>query len=160
MFRDALRAVRLVGAAMASADFDVERLAARAGEGGTTLTELADHLVREHGIPFRTAHAIVARLLKAYREQPATPLGRVLADASADLLGAPLEYSDEAIARVLSPRHFVEVRKTHGGPAPSETARAIEASRRGLESDRAWLDRALQGTRAAASRLSERARAL
>ena len=38
---------------------------ARAGEGGTTLTELADTLVRDHGLPFRTAHAIAARLLKA-----------------------------------------------------------------------------------------------
>ena len=28
------------------------RLEARAAEGGTTLTELADHLVREHGMPF------------------------------------------------------------------------------------------------------------
>ena len=33
------------------------RLAARAGDGGTTLTELADTLVRDHGLPFRSAHA-------------------------------------------------------------------------------------------------------
>ena len=45
MFRDALRAVRLVAAAMQTAEFDPERLEARAGEGGTTLTELADTLV-------------------------------------------------------------------------------------------------------------------
>jgi argininosuccinate lyase len=160
MFRDALRAVTLVGAAMKTADFDVERLAARAGEGGTTLTELADHLVREHGIPFRTAHGIAARLLKVLREQPTTPLGAMLAEVSADLLGAPLDYSDEAIAKILSPRHFVEVRRTHGGPAPSETARALDASRRQLASDRAWLGRALEGTAAAATRLAERARAL
>ena len=48
MFRDATRAVTLLAAAMRLADFDVERLAARAGVGGTTLTELADTLVRDH----------------------------------------------------------------------------------------------------------------
>ena len=30
----------------------------------------------------------------------------------------------------MSPRHFVEVRTTHGGPAPSETGRAIAESKR------------------------------
>ena len=49
MFRDATRTVTLVAAAMRGADFDVARLAARAGDGGTTLTELADTLVRDTG---------------------------------------------------------------------------------------------------------------
>ena len=50
MFRDALRAVRLVAAAMQTAEFDPVRLEARAAEGGTTLTELADTLSRDHGV--------------------------------------------------------------------------------------------------------------
>src|SRR3954468_15039487 len=46
MFRDATRAVKLVAAAMSSAEFDPKALEARAGDGWTTLTELADTLVR------------------------------------------------------------------------------------------------------------------
>ncbi len=39
----------------------------------------------------------------------------------------------------MSPRHFVQVRTTHGGPAPSETGRAIGESQRKLQTDReAW----------------------
>src|SRR6266567_4687522 len=38
MFRDATRAVRLVAAALATAEFDAERLEARAADGWTTLT--------------------------------------------------------------------------------------------------------------------------
>jgi hypothetical protein len=39
----------------------------------------------------------------------------------------------------MSPKHFVEVRKTHGGPAPSETSRAIADSARLMQRDRdAW----------------------
>jgi argininosuccinate lyase len=70
MFHDATRMVTLIAAAMRLADFNVDRLAARAGEGGTTLTELADTLVRDHGLPFRSAHAISALLLKARTEDP------------------------------------------------------------------------------------------
>src|SRR5438477_4639045 len=58
MFRDATRTVKLVAAAMRTAEFDAERLEARAGDGWATLTELADTLVRDHGLPFRLAHAI------------------------------------------------------------------------------------------------------
>jgi hypothetical protein len=39
----------------------------------------------------------------------------------------------------MSPQHFVNVRRTYGGPAPEETGRAAAASRRQLDSDRdAW----------------------
>jgi argininosuccinate lyase len=160
MFRDALRAVTLVAAAMRGATFDVARLEARAAHGGTTLTELADHLVREHGIPFRTAHGIAARLLKAQREDATAPLGATLAAVSSDLLGAPLTYSDAQIAAIMSPRHFVEVRRTHGGPAPDETSRAIAASRELLARDRSWLARTREALAAAETRLRERSQAL
>jgi argininosuccinate lyase len=160
MFRDAVRAVTLVGAAMKDASFDVARLEARAGEGGTTLTELADHLVRQHAIPFRTAHAIAARLLKARREDPGAPLAATLASVSSDLLGVPLQYTESEIETILSPRHFVEVRRTHGGPAPAETARAIQESRTLLQRDGAWLAGTREALAAADARLKQRSSAL
>src|SRR5687767_2453482 len=104
MFRDARRAVVLVAAAMGGAEFDVARLGSRAAAGGTTMTELADHLVRTHGVPFRTAHTIAARLQQA-TARPGAPLGATLATISSDLLGVPLVYTDAQIAEILSPRH-------------------------------------------------------
>ena len=74
MFRDATRMVTLVAAAMRLADFDTAKLASRAAVGGTTLTELADTLVRDHGLSFRSAHAIAALLLKARTEDPQASL--------------------------------------------------------------------------------------
>jgi argininosuccinate lyase len=139
MFRDAIRTVTLVAATMKDANFDVRRLAARAGEGGTTLTELADTLVRDHGLPFRTAHGIAALLLKARSEDPTASLADALEKASAALLGQPLRYSEARLHEVLSPTYFVEVRRTLGGPAPVETTRAIVESRQLLDADRdAW----------------------
>ena len=160
MFRDATRMVTLVAAAMRLADFDVDRLASRAGDHGTTLTELADTLVRDHGLPFRNAHAIAALLLKARTEDPATALSEALAKASSAILGHALEYSEAGLQRILSPRHFVDVRTTFGGPAPAETGRAITESARLLQRDRdAWKARRA-GLEHAESELAARAAAL
>ena len=62
-FKDAARATSLVAAAMATAQFDRAKLAGRAAENWITVTELADTLVRDHGLPFRVSHEIAARLV-------------------------------------------------------------------------------------------------
>jgi argininosuccinate lyase len=135
MFRDATRTVALVAATIRGAAFDAARLAAQAGVGGTTLTELADTLVREQGLPFRTAHGIAGLLLKARTEDPGASLSEALAKASAALVGRSIVYSEARLEEIMSPRYFVNVRRTHGGPAPDETARALAESRRLLERD-------------------------
>jgi argininosuccinate lyase len=160
MFRDARRAVVLVDAALRAAEFDVARLESRAGEGGTTLTELADHLVRQHRIPFKTAHAIAGRLLKARCETPGAPLGATLATVSGDLLGVPLKYTDAQIEEIMSARHFVEVRRTPGGPAPVETARALAHARETLAADKSWFADVGDKLAAAQAQLRQRAEAL
>jgi len=159
MFRDARRAVVLVAASMGGAGFDVARLESRAAVGGTTMTELADHLVRAHGVPFRTSHMIAARLQQATMP-PGAPLGATLATISSDLLGVPLVYTDAQIAEILSPRHFVDVRKTPGGPAPPETARALAQSREAAASDRMWLTATGGRLAAAQARLRQRSESL
>src|SRR5213078_5106413 len=65
MFRDASRTVKLVAAALRTAEFDAARLESRAADGWTTLTEFADTLAREHDLPFRAAHTIASRLMAA-----------------------------------------------------------------------------------------------
>jgi len=160
MFRDAMRTVRLVAAAMTTAEFDAPRLEARAAEGWTTLTELADTLVREQGVPFKTAHAIASRVMKTRQHDPTRQLAEALAGASAELLGKAIQYSDAAIARILSPRHFVEVRRTLGGPAPEETARASTVSRHLLDADETWWSNATNALAAAEQRLAQQSAAL
>jgi argininosuccinate lyase len=146
MFRDATRAVALVAAAMTTAEFDGPRLEAQAGDGWTTLTELA----------FRTAHAISGRLIALRLKHAEKPLADLLAEASADFLDAPLAYTEAALATILSPRHFVEVRKTLGGPAPEETARAAGVSCQKLDADEAWRTDAVNALSQAERKLAER----
>jgi len=160
MFRDATRAVKLVAGAMSTAEFDAGWLEARAGDGWTTLTELADTLVRDEGIPFKTAHAIAGRLIGGRQRDPQRSMVDLLADASRELLGRPLTYSEADLARILSPRHFVEIRRTLGGPAPEETARAARASRQLLEADESWRSNATEALEKAERLLADRSAAL
>ncbi len=160
MFTDAARAVGLVAAAMAEAEFDAARMAVRAEEGWITVTELADTLTRDHGISFRAGHAIASRLVATARAAPEQSLSHALRSASKEVLGHEVVYDEAALTTILSPRHFVKVRNTLGGPAPVETQRAIGVSQQSLDADVAWLketrarlDRAQQELRDRCARL-------
>ncbi len=155
MFRDSTRAVELTAAAMATAEFDAERLERTANLGWTTLTELADTLTRDHRIPFRTAHQIAGRLMAAREREPERTLSALVEAISRELLGAPLTYTEERLTQILSPRHFVNVRRTPGGPAPEETERAARASRAQLETDQEWWRSATGALAAAEHRLAD-----
>ena len=136
-FRDATRAVSLVAAAMEHAEFNVALMRQRAGQHGVSITELADTLAREHGLAFRLAHAIAAKMVTGLREEPQTPVSRLLRDASLEIAGRAIEIDEAALTALLSPEHFVAVRRTLGGPAPDVTQAALAASRQLLERDRA-----------------------
>jgi hypothetical protein len=94
------------------------------------------------------------------QDSPAQPLSELLAEASREVVGAPLAYSETALAEILSPCHFVAVRGTLGGPAPAETARAAAASCRQLEADERWRRLAAEALAKAERALAERSAAL
>jgi hypothetical protein len=87
-------------------------------------------------------------------------MSALVADASSAVLGSPLAYSDDALAKILSARHFVDVRTTVGGPAPAQTAAAIAAGRDALRSDQMWSKSTAEGLIGAEQRLAERRAAL
>jgi argininosuccinate lyase len=152
-FRDATRAAQLVAAAMSEATFDRARLAGRAEQGWTTVTELADTLARDHGVAFKKSHAIAARFVAACGARPGEPRSAVLRDVSAEFLGRPVELTEEALARVLSAQYFVAIRTTPGGPSPSVTTEAIKRSRGLLADDQEWLASRLEALDAAEQQL-------
>jgi argininosuccinate lyase len=159
-FRDAMRGIGLVAAAMDTATFDGACLEARAGSGWITVTELADTLVRDHGLSFRTAHAIAGRLVKAREADPMVRLSDVVDAASTELTGTPIRYTEEQLAEILSPRHFVEIRRTYGGPAVAETTLALAESREALAEAERWRADRIERLRAAEACLRERSAAL
>jgi argininosuccinate lyase len=160
MFKDAARALQLVAAAMSSAEFNTERMAERASQGWITVTELADTLARDHGLTFKAAHAIASKLVAESSARPDVPLTTVLRAASNAVLGRALEYDEPTLGKILSPQHFVRVRTTPGGPAPSETTRAIAASGALLASDQRWQEETIARLRTAEAELKSAVNAL
>ena len=160
MLTDADRAVRLVSAALETATFDRERLAERAEQGWITVTELADTLARDRGVPFKLAHTVATRLVAEAAQRPGDTRSRLLHEVSLAVLGQPIDYDERALAELLSARHFVDVRTTPGGPAPAETARAISRSRDLLDADTKWMSEAQGKLEQADARLTDAAKSL
>jgi argininosuccinate lyase len=159
-FKDAIRAVSLVASAMSGAQFNTDRMAERATKGLITVTELADTLVREREIPFRSAHRIATAFVRAKGAGPQIGDVDALTKASEEVLGSAIVYPADRLAEILSPRHFVEVRRTPGGPAPAETGLALGESHARLQDHRAWLQERLDRLTAAQEELKTRAKAL
>ena len=160
MFKDAVRAVSLVAYALEGADFDVAKMHQRATENWITVTELADTLARDHGLSFKAGHTIAARMVRGSATQPGTSSAELLSQISRDVTGTEIRFTDEELATLLSPEHFVAVRRTHGGPAPEVTATAIGTSQRVLAQDLDWISDASARLQTAESDLKAAAKAI
>lgn len=126
----------LLSGMIGTATFNTERMAAEAGRGFSTATELADVLVREYGLAFRTAHRIVGRAVRHGSLDLATLEGA--AREAAGLSVVDLGVTQERIDAVLDPRHAVAVRTITGGPAPAAVAVQLAEQKELLARDVAW----------------------
>lgn len=107
---------------IAGVTFDRAALAARAGLGFSTATEVADALVREAGVSFRTAHHIVGRLAREYDAEEID--AGVIAAVGEEITGRPVRVAPEVVERALDPSVSVSQRDGFGGPG--EVDRAVE----------------------------------
>lgn len=127
--------LRLCAAVVGTVDVNKELLLNRAKHSFATITELADTLVREANIPFRSSHSIVSHVVKIAmaRQLDGSQVTSALIDEAATLvIGHPLQLSPDIVQRAMDPVNFVKVRKLPGGPAPTEVHRALAARQRHL----------------------------
>jgi argininosuccinate lyase len=103
---------------------------ALAESGFATATDLADWLVREADVPFREAHHITGRAVKAAEER-----GCGLADLPLGELAGIDARIDARVFGVLTVDASVASRTSHGGTAPVRVREAIAAARAALEED-------------------------
>jgi argininosuccinate lyase len=99
------------------------------------VTEVADMLVRDHGLSFKIGHAIAGTIVRTCRGATPAQIAEVVTRAASEL-GHEVDVSADELTQALSPEHFVAIRRTHGGPAPDVTAEAIQQSRTLLGADR------------------------
>ena len=122
----------LTAAMIGGAAWRTERLAAAADDPLIAATDLADHLA-QRGVPFRQAHEIVGRIVRA-----AESSGRGLADFSLEELRA-FSPVFEASAVGLRPEQIVAARGVVGGPAPSQVEDELKIARERTAASRYWV---------------------
>ena len=105
-------------------EFVPERMRAAAEEGFSTATDLADWLVREANVPFREAHHITGRAVKAAEERCCK-----LDELSIDDLKSIDERIDSEVFDVLSVGASVRSRTSYGGTAPGRVREQIAAAK-------------------------------
>ncbi len=146
LFRSFDMAVRNLGwfiELMPALEVKRDRMREMAGAHWAQATDVAGALVREKGLPWRTAHQIVGILVRfteerGIRPQDVTP--ELLDEASVEYMGVGVGLGKEALARALDPMAFVERRTLYGGPAPEECRRRMSEYRDRLREDEASVE--------------------
>ena len=149
---------RRYAALIESIELDAERALEEIRRGYSTMTEVADVLVREAGVPFRAAHGYASALVDVCRatgRRSAELTDAELRRAYADTVGGPLPLAPDRVRQAMEPTALIAGRKGFGGPQPAEMERSLAAHRRGLDADQAWLEATASALRRARSMLRE-----
>lgn len=134
--------LELAGGIVGSLQVNKRRMSELLTASWATSSNLADVLVRDHGLPFRQAHHVVARLVRICMQNcvartEVSP--ELLKRAAIETLGRELPIGEQALSLALSPEDFVRTRVSAGGVGPSEIERMLTTGRQTLETHRAWL---------------------
>jgi argininosuccinate lyase len=116
--------------------FNKQILYERCKKGFSTVTELADILVRNHGISFRKAHKVISQYVRNLSEQDKDVLdgsAEQLREVVLDVTGSTISLVEREYQDAIDPFHFVNIRNVVGGPSPVETKRQRENAERKLE---------------------------
>ena len=119
-----------------------ERLEKQAGASFITVTELADTLVREAGLPFRQAHGAVSRLVQYGLDEnllldniPVEKLNELIEQVS----GQKITINAQTYRDALDARKFIEKRNLPGGSSPLSSQKALEVYAQKIEEYETWL---------------------
>ncbi len=120
----AAASIAILSGMIETATFDREKMRQESDRGFSTATELADTLVREYNLPFRTAHTIVGRAVRSQEISLAAieAAGKEIAGIS--LIGQGL--TQDRIERALDPALVVSAKVVPGGPAEVAVREAIQ----------------------------------
>ncbi len=121
----ALRTTRLTAGVIATLEVNSARMWQALESGFSQSTDLAEFIMRECAVDYRTAYQIVGiAVRKASRDgiRGIDLTADRLQDAAAEYNGSHLDLDDASLAAVLDPRGIVETRVLAGGAAPDVVA--------------------------------------
>lgn len=139
----AIELFRLLTVVFSSLEVNRELLLSKVEESYAVITQLAEEIVQQTELSFRTAHQIVSKVARealAEKKKVTQIDANLLNQASLKIIGKSLNFTDQLIQRSLNPQRFIELRTITGGPAPRETERQINLAMIKLKKDEGWVD--------------------
>ncbi|NYT38542.1 argininosuccinate lyase [Allopusillimonas soli] len=114
----------------------------------TASQELADSLMRNHGLPFRIGHHFASEVVSYAKKNNIKPLDFPYAQAQriyaetvhGSAYPQTLPMTEEGFKAALDPVSIVNHRATTGGPQPAEMKRMIADARKDLAEQQTWID--------------------
>jgi argininosuccinate lyase len=116
----ALGMVRIAAATLAATRFREDKLREAAADPGLVATELADYLVNR-GVPFREAHEVVGKVLRAAEQQ-----GKTIREFTAAQLKTFSPAFGEDVGAMLTVDSALARKQAPGGTAPSAVRKALD----------------------------------
>ena len=156
-------AARMLTGVVDTLGINRELMGERAGAHFTQASELADTLVREKGISFRTAHRVMGTVVRkalAAGKKPFEIDTAMIDDAAIEVTGKPLGLSVEVLRRALDPIEIVRARNVVGGTAPAAVEASLANRVAQLAKDTGSLDRKQSDVAASRQRLERAVEAL
>lgn len=135
--------MRLLGGTIATMRVRDDIMGARANINFSTVTDLADELVKHEGMPFRVAHTIVGHAVRECYEKNLAADGltpEVLNHASMECTGRRLAMPEAALAAILEAPRCAFGKTSQGASAPEEVRSVIGARSERLARDRQDLE--------------------
>lgn len=104
-------------------------------------TDLADLLVSEFDLPFRTAHSVVAEVAKHWEEgKEPENVSQEIAKASKEISGKEILLEECKIREVMDVQSRIRLKRVCGGPSPSEVEKSILNLKKTVKKNESWID--------------------
>ncbi|WP_208507363.1 argininosuccinate lyase [Variovorax paradoxus] len=107
-----------------------ETMAANCAGEFSGATEIANFLVKDKDLDFRSAYSVVANTIRIASERGLSPDGvtaGLIDEVATSVLGKPVGLSESQVRLALDPAGNLELKQTVGGPAVKEVKRMIDA---------------------------------
>jgi argininosuccinate lyase len=153
---EALHALPVARIVVVGAEPRKERMIDLARSNFSTVTDLADLLVRESGLSFREAHHVAGRVVRhaVDHDKLAHEIdAEMLRAAARESIGRPVDVEEGALARALDPGLAALGREYGGGPGTRTAEALLEARQVRLEQDKTKFARRDDAVRRAAGEL-------
>jgi len=149
VLRCAVDMLAMFGRVLDGLELNTARALEELNSDWTASQEVADVLMRDHGLPFRVGHHFASEMVSHAKQHDVRPSDFAYADAQAIYArtiahempdGDPaFPLSAAGLRAALDPVGIVRSRQTHGGPQPAEMQRMLAAADADLAAQANWV---------------------